>query len=73
MLILVRKFRMHLSGQRLGRFFGGDTDGLVGVYVDERGCNFSPVAKLQSPLAEPATGDHSNGVGGATVDLDKGD
>src|ERR1700680_3134201 len=64
---------MDLAGPRLRRFFGGDTPRLVRAYVHERGCNFSPVAKLQSTLAEAAPGDNSNGVGGATVDLDKGD
>jgi hypothetical protein len=62
---------MHLAGQRLGGFFGGDTNRLVGAYVHEGRCDLSPVAKLQSTLAEAATGDHSNGIGGATVDLDE--
>src|SRR5260370_1650075 len=62
---------MHVGGQRIGRFFGGDTNRLIVAYVHERGCNFSPVAKLQRTLAEAATGDHSNGIGGATVDLDE--
>ncbi len=73
LLVLVFDFRMHLASQRFRRFFGRDADGFAAVHVDECRCNFSPVAELQRALAQAASGDYGDGVGGAAVDLDEGD
>ncbi len=35
--------------------------------------HLSPVAEFQGALAETASGDHGDGVGGAAVDFDEGD
>src|ERR1700689_3605239 len=64
---------MHLARERLGRLFGRDAHCLTAVDVHERGRDFAPVAELQRALAETTAGDHGDRVGGATVDLHKGD
>ena len=73
LLVFVFDFGMHLASQRFGRFFGGDADGFAGADVDEGGGHLSPVAKFQGALAEAASGDDGDGVGGAAVDFDEGD
>src|SRR6267143_1325214 len=58
---------MHLAGQRLGRFFGGDTDGLVGAYVHERGCNFS-TRVVEAEFRQAQHGEsHAENLSGAEV------
>ena len=64
---------MHLASQGLRRFLRGDADCLAAVHVDECGGDFAPVAKLQRALAQAASGDDGDGVGGAAVDFDEGD
>src|ERR1700690_645786 len=69
---------MHGASERFGRLFGGDANRFAGAYVlysqiDERRGHLSPVAKFQGALAETASGDHGDGVGGAAVDFDEGD
>ena len=59
--------------QRLGRFFGGDADGFAGFEIHEGGGHLSPVAEFQGALAETASGDYADGVGGAAVDFYEGD
>ena len=46
---------------------------LAVAHVDKRGCDFSPVAKFERALAQPAAGDHRNSIGSAAVDLNEGD
>jgi hypothetical protein len=41
--------------------------------IDEGGGHFSPVAEFQGALAETASGDDGDGVGGAAVDFYEGD
>ncbi len=43
------------------------------MLLDKSCRNFSPVAELQGTLAQSASGDHSNRVSGAAIDLDEGD
>src|SRR5579863_6411975 len=62
---------MLLPRQGLRRFFGGDADCFAGADIDERGRNFSPVAELESALAEATACNYGNRIGGAAVDLDK--
>src|ERR1700678_3448786 len=64
---------MHLASESLGGFSGCDADGFAGADVDERGRDLSPVAKLQRALAQSASRDHGDRVGGATVDFDESD
>ena len=64
---------MHLASQRFRRFFRGDADRFAGVHVHECGGHFAPVAEFQGALAEAASGDHGDRVGGAAVDFDECD
>ena len=41
--------------------------------IDEGRGHLAPVAELERALAQPAAGHHADRVGGAAVDLDKGD
>ncbi len=73
MLILVRKFGMHLAGQRLGRFFGSDADSFAAADIHKSCRNLSPITKLQSTFAQAATSYDGDSVGGTAVDLNEGD
>src|SRR3982074_3156826 len=64
---------MHLPCQRLGRFLGRDADGFAPADIHKRRGNLSPVTKLQRALAQAATSDHRNSIGGAAVNLNEGD
>src|SRR5260370_32899064 len=64
---------MHLSRQRLRRFFGSHADGFSAAYIHESRRSLSPVAKLQSAFAQSTARDHRDSVGGAAVDLNKSD
>jgi hypothetical protein len=59
-----------------GVFYGGAEYGGAeygGCEVEEGGGHLAPVADLEGALAEAAAGDHSNSVGGAAINLYKGD
>lgn len=71
LLVLVVKFWMHAPRQLLGRFAGGDSDGAIVREVDEGRSDLSPIAKLKSTFTQAAAGNYGDGIGGATVDLDK--
>src|ERR1700722_7483367 len=44
------------------------------LFEVDKGCrHFSPVAELERPFTQPATGHHANGISGATIDFDEGD
>jgi len=73
LLILVFDFGMELAGERFRGLFRCDADSFARVHIDERGGHLAPVAELQSTLAEAASGDDGDGVGGAAVDFDEGD
>src|SRR4030081_3683243 len=64
---------MHLSRQRLGRFFGSDADGFAAADIHESRRNFSPVAKLQRAFPKAATSDNGDSVSSAAVNLNEGD
>jgi hypothetical protein len=71
--VLVCYLRVQLASQVFGRLAGRYADGPVRFQINKGGCHFAPIAKLESALAQPATGDHCNGVGGAAVDFNEGD
>ena len=73
LLVFIFDFRMHLARQRLRRFFGSNTNRFADADIDERRGNFSPIAKLQCPLAQAASSDDRNCIGGATVDFHESD
>ena len=45
----------------------------MGFEIDKGCCHLAPVAKFECALAQPATGDDADGIGGAAVDFDEGD
>ena len=49
------------------RIWAGDPGG----EINESGGHFSPVAEFEGALAEAASGDYRDGVGGAAVDFDE--
>jgi hypothetical protein len=63
---------MHLTRESLRGFFRSYADRFAGADVHERGGNFSPIAKLESTLAETAAGDNADSVRGAAVNFNKG-
>ena len=58
-------------GALFGGFESGDAHGTAGLEVAEGRRHFSEIAKLEGALAEAASGDDGDGVGGAAVDLDE--
>ena len=64
---------MHLPRQRLRAFAGADPHRSLRGEIDKRRGHFTPVPELERPLAQPASGYDGNGVGGAAVNLHKGD
>jgi len=83
LLVLVFDIRVEFAGSLLGRFKRGDADTFVcwrvasriqrRTQVYEGGGHLSPVPKLEGAFAKTAAGDDGDGVGGAAVDLHKGD
>jgi hypothetical protein len=83
LLVLVFDVRVEVAGALFGGLEGGDAKGFVdgGVAlgregrreIDEGRGHLAPVAKFYGALAESAAGDDGDGVGGAAVNLDKGD
>ncbi len=45
----------------------------AGLQVNEGSGDLAPVAKLEGALAQAASGDDADGIGGAAIDLDEGD
>ena len=74
--------RIELASALLGGFKRGDANAFVGgrvvhgvercLEIDEGGRHLSPVAELQRPFSEAASGDYGDGIGGAAIDLDEG-
>ena len=73
LLVFVVEFGVHLSREGLGRFERCNANGPAGLNVDEGCRHFAPIAKLERAFAETAIGDESDGIGGATIDLDECD
>jgi len=63
----------HFHGAFLGIFARDDANGAPGSHINECGGYFSPVEKFESPLAEAAIGDESDGVRHAAIDFNVGD
>jgi hypothetical protein len=70
--VLVFYFGVQLASQVLGSFPGRDADSAMGFKVHKGGRHLAPIAKFKRTLAQTATGDHPNGIGGAAVDFDEG-
>lgn len=68
--VLVLEFRMQPAGQIFRGFKSCDADGALGLKIDKRRRHFSPVAELQSTLAEPAPGHDADSIGSTSIDLD---
>src|SRR5712692_1957405 len=73
LLVFIPELGVHLACESLGRLFRRDANRLSGADVHEGGGDLAPVAELQGALAEAATGDDGDGVGGAAVNLHKSD
>jgi hypothetical protein len=63
---------MHISRERFGRFFRGDSDGLTRAQVNEGRSHLAEVAKFQGSLAKAASRNYTYGIGCAAVDFDDG-
>src|SRR4051812_10725140 len=60
LLVLVRQLGVRLPRQLLRGFLRRDANGASAGNVDERGRDFSPVAKLQRAFSQAASGDDGN-------------
>src|ERR1019366_2808718 len=72
LLVLVLDFRMHLPRQRFRTFAGADPHRALRGEIDKGRRHFSPVTEFERPLAQPAAGHDGNRIGGAAVNLHKG-
>jgi hypothetical protein len=84
--VLVLDAGKEFAGTVFGGLSGGDADGASAfnwgrqaevragraAEVDEAGGHFAPVAEFEGALAEAASGDDGDGVGGAAINLDEG-
>src|SRR5215470_17037039 len=64
---------MHLLSKGFGRLFRGHPHCAAAVDVNKCRCHLAPVSEFECALAQAATRHHTNRVGRAAVNLNKGD
>src|SRR5689334_23164410 len=64
---------MKLAGEVTRVLKCNDPYASVRLHIDKGGGHLAPVPELQGSLAKTAAGDHTDGVGGAAIDLDECD
>ena len=83
LLVLILDLWVEFAGALLGGFDCSNADAFIdrgavgqwierGIEIDKCGGHLSPVAEFEGALAETATGNDGDGVGGAAIDLYEG-
>ena len=72
LMALVFDLRMQLASKITRILEGDDANSGVSGEIDEGSGHLPPVSKFERAFAQPAAGDHPNGIGGATVNLNVG-